>query len=395
MQRRPPPALVTVSRRTRTDDRYRQLFEQNTAVQLVVDPADARIVDANGAAAAFYGIARESLVQSPVTVLAALPDDDTLQMLEVAAELGTHSYALPHQHASGDVRLVEIHAGPLHVDDRTLVHMIVHDVTERVRAEETARTLFAERAVHQQTLALHEQLRRRETMSRMGELVAAVAHEVRNPLFAISSTLDAMRDRVGDTPDFQRYYPVLAGQVDRLSTLMRDLLEYGKPVTLTLAPHDPEALVRLAVAWSDSLARERDVRITLRPSPLPATPPVLGDRQRLLQVLQNLIANAVQHSPDDGEVEIEVAPAPAPTTAAAPAPREVVFTVHDRGPGFPDDTLARIFEPFFSRRPGGTGLGLALAHRLVHDHGGHIEARNREGGGATLVVRIPAVPDAS
>ena len=350
----------------------------------MVDPAGGAIVDANRAAADFYGLERHALTSRRLTDLAALPDDDILQTLEVAAEVGAHSYGFPHRHASGDLRLVEIYAGPLSMDGRALVHMIVHDVTERVHADAAARELHAERVAHQRTVTLHEALRRQETLSRIGELVAAVAHEVRNPLFAISSTLDAMRSRVGDTPDFQRYYPTLSAQVERLSVLMRDLLEYGKPASLELGDHDGAALVAVAAELSHALAQSHGVRITQRAAR--QRPRVRSDRQRIVQVLQNLVANAIQHSSAGGEVEIDVLPV---LVGDVPA---VDFIVLDRGPGFVAGDLPRVFEPFFSRRSGGTGLGLALAHRLVHDHAGTITAENREGGGARLVMRLPASP---
>ncbi|HNV75673.1 MAG: PAS domain S-box protein [Gemmatimonadaceae bacterium] len=367
------------------DARYRQLFEQNVAVQLVVDPANGAIVDANRAAADFYGLSREALTQRAVTELAALPDDDVLQTLEVAAELGAHSFAFPHKHASGELRLVEIYAGPLSMHGRALVHMIVHDVTERVRAEDEARELHAERVAHQRTMALHEELRRQETLSRIGELVAAVAHEVRNPLFAISSTLDAMRSRLGDTPEVQRYYPVLASQVERLNALMRELLDYGKPAALVLEDTEAAGLVQVALDLARPLATAEDVALStsaVRPLPL-----IRADRQRVVQVLHNLIVNAVQHSGRGTTVEVVLQPA---TLRDA---RAVAFLVRDRGPGFSDGDEARVFEPFFSRRRGGTGMGLALAHRLVHDHGGEIVAANREGGGACLRVVLPAAGD--
>lgn len=368
-----------------TDERYRQLFEQNVAVQLVVDPANGAIVDANRAAGDFYGLSREALTQCAVTELAALPDDDVLQTLEVAAELGAHSYAFPHKHASGELRLVEIYAGPLSMNGRTLVHMIVHDVTERVRAEEAARELHAERVAHQRTVALHEELRRQETLSRIGELVAAVAHEVRNPLFAISSTLDAMRSRLGDAPEVQRYFPVLGSQVERLNALMRELLDYGKPAALVLEDTDAEGLVQVALDLARPLAVTE--RVQLQCAHGPALPLVRADRQRAVQVLHNLVVNAVQHAGPDSTVEVRTHAA---TLHDAPA---VEFLVLDRGPGFSDGDEARVFEPFFSRRRGGTGMGLALAHRLVHDHGGEIVAANREGGGACLRVVLPAAGD--
>lgn len=364
------------------DERYRQLFEQNAAVQLVVDPASGAIVDANRAAADFYGAPRERLTQATFTELAALPADDVLQMLEVAAELGAHSFAVPHRHASGELRLVEIYAGPLSMHARALVHILVHDVTERVHAESAARELHAERVAHQRTVALHERLQRQETLSRIGELVAGVAHEVRNPLFAISSTLDAMRARLGDTPEVQRYYPVLAAQVERLNALMRELLDYGKPTALVLERADATGIVDVALGLVRALAAEEGVQ--LRASIAGELLPVLADRQRLVQVLQNLVANAVQHAARGTTVEVAVG-----TTPRGDG-RAVEFLVLDRGPGFREGDEARIFEPFFSRRPGGTGMGLAIAHRLVNDHGGEITAANREGGGACLRVVLPS-----
>jgi PAS domain S-box-containing protein len=368
------------------DDRYRQLFEENAAVQLLVDPATGAIVDANRAAADFYGMSRVALAARSFGELADVPADEVMQTLEVAAEVGTHAVGFPNRHASGDVRLVEVYAGPLHSGARRLVHLIVHDVTERLRAEAAARELHAERVAHQRTLDLHEALRRQETLSRIGALVAAVAHEVRNPLFALSSTLDAMRARLGDAPDVQRYFPVLGAQVERLTALMRDLLDYGKPVALAREPTVAGELVAVAIEQVRATAAERAVTVTQHPAP-PDLPPVDADRQRAVQVLQNLLQNAVQHSPSGRDVEVRLAPA---RLGDRPA---VAVEVLDRGPGFAPGETQRIFEPFYSRRAGGTGMGLALAHRLVHDHGGTITAANREGGGASLCVVLPARPD--
>lgn len=365
------------------EDRYRQLFEENAAVQLVVDPATGAIVDANRAAADFYGLSRAALTTRSLADLAALPADDLLQTLEVATEVATHAVGFPHRHVSGEERLLEVHAGPLQDGGRRLVHLIVHDVTERLRAEAAARELHAERVAHQRTLALHEALRRQETLSRIGALVAAVAHEVRNPLFALSSTLDAMRSRLGDAPEVQRYFPVLGAQVERLTALMRDLLDYGKPATLALESTAAADLVAVAVEQVQGVAAARGVTLALEEVP-PRLPPLLADRQRAVQVLQNLLLNAVQHSPEGGAVDVRLARA---TLGERPA---VALEVLDRGPGFADGEALRIFEPFYSRRAGGTGMGLALAHRLVHDHGGTITAGNRAGGGASLRVVLPA-----
>ncbi len=363
----------------------RQKFEQNLAAQLVVNPKDGAIVDANRAAEDFYGMSAGGLVGLSVVSLSALPTEDTLQLLEIAADIGAHAYAIPHWHASGDARLVELYAGPLTTESGRFAHLIVHDVTDRVRAEEDARELHAERVAAQRTVSLQDELRRQETLSRMGELVAGVAHEVRTPLFAISSTLDAMRARAGGSgnPELERYFPVLAQQVERLNALMTDLLEYGKPAALEMTRLDVAQLITGVGELTRGAAESSGVRLAF-----PADPhlEVIGDRRRLLQVLQNLVSNAIQHAPAESTVSLAV------TALTIETMRWVEFAVMDEGIGFAPADLPRLFEPFFSRRPGGTGLGLALAHRLVHDHGGTIVASNRDCGGACVAVRIPAAP---
>jgi signal transduction histidine kinase len=106
----------------------------------------------------------------------------------------------------------------------------------------------------------------------------------------------------------------------------------------------------------------------------------------MVQLLQNLIENAVQHSPAGGTVTVACG------VAEADGWRGVELRVEDHGPGFRSEDLARIFEPFFTRRQGGTGLGLAIVQRIVAAHGGHLAAGNLPGGGASIRARFPALP---
>jgi PAS domain S-box-containing protein len=488
--------------RTQPPDRYRQLFEQSIAVQLVVTQTGS-IVEANQAAADFYGLTRPQLAEMALAELA--PGDPTAldDALEVATAIGMHVTGVPHRHASGETRLVEVYGSPL-AGDRPLVHITVHDITERSRTEQQARLLLAERVAkgiseraahewqgtfdaieqpiavvdaerrirranaalarlantsaeglgHQRIeslgddalwstaarhvgvtlrhgsigvarvtdsrkrtwevattrfvppgesdllaivvlreltalIALQDELQRQETMSRMGELVAGVAHEVRNPLFALSSSIDALKRRLGDQADFARYAPIIDSQVERLSALMRDLLDYGKPTALTPRETPVAELLSLTAELAQPLASSSGVRVETSLDGDPAQSARL-DRHRFLQVLHNLVANAIQHSPAGGRVALRASRHTDPDGS-----HWVRFEVTDQGPGFERDALPRVFEPFFTRRHGGTGLGLALAHRTVHDHGGQIAAENRVGPdgaivGAQLTVRIPS-----
>lgn len=229
---------------------------------------------------------------------------------------------------------------------------------------------------------LQESVRREERMSAMGSLVAGVAHEVRNPLFGISSTLDAFEARHGQAEAFQKYFALLRRETGRLSTLMRDLLDYGRPPRLEVGDVDWDAVVDEAVQLCAPLAGSAGVTVR-REGGTPGRRPRL-DRGRMQQALQNVIQNAVQHSPPGGAVSVAVGES---DDGQGP---HVWCAVRDAGPGFRPEDLPHLFEPFFTRRSGGTGLGLSLAQRIVSQHGGRLEARNRPEGGAEMTVALPA-----
>ncbi len=228
---------------------------------------------------------------------------------------------------------------------------------------------------------LQASLRRSETMSALGALVAGVAHEVRNPLFTMTATLDAFEARFGLREEYRKHLEVIRAQLDRLTRLMRDLLEYGKPATLDLSIGTLEASIRQAAEACEPDARAAGVLIACAFAD--DLPPVSGDRARLAQVFTNAIENAVQHSPAEGTVTVSTG------LARERAASWVEVRVRDAGPGFSARDQPHVFEPFYTKRRGGTGLGLSLVQRIVEQHGGEVLARNHEGGGAELVVRLP------
>jgi PAS domain S-box-containing protein len=231
------------------------------------------------------------------------------------------------------------------------------------------------------TVQLQASLRRSEMMSALGSLVAGVAHEVRNPLFSISATLDAFEARFGADGDYSRYIAVLRTELSRLSQLMKDLLDYAKPRNLDLVPGSLADVVDDAVKICARLARTRRVR--LQNQARGPFAPVAMERNRLLEVFQNLVENAIQHSPAGAAVTIS-----AQETDEGDR-RFVECAIHDAGPGFREEDLPRLFEPFFTRRRGGTGLGLSIVQRIVEEHGGMVWAANAPEGGALMRVRLP------
>ncbi|MBI4518602.1 MAG: PAS domain S-box protein [Deltaproteobacteria bacterium] len=245
----------------------------------------------------------------------------------------------------------------------------VQDITERKQAEEERERLQAA-------------LRRSETMAAIGGVVAGVAHEVRNPLFAITASLDAFEPRLAKHEEYQRFLAVLRSESNRLRDLMRDLLDYGRPHVLELAPGHIGAVIAEAAAVCAPLAQQAGVHIATGGTHRMELP-VMMDRGRLCQVFQNLLQNALQLSARGTTVTVDM------HAVEQDGAVWLECAVADCGPGFPETDLPRIFEPFFSRRKGGTGLGLSIVQRIVEEHGGSVRAANRPEGGAVVTVRLP------
>ena len=225
---------------------------------------------------------------------------------------------------------------------------------------------------------LQESLRRNETMAAMGTIVAGVAHEVRNPLFGISATLDAYEEELRQ-PGVAPCAAALRTEVARLKHLMQELLDYGKPGMLTIDKGSVGEVLRNAI--QNGGARHPAVRVI---TSIPQTlPPLLMDGARLQQVFENLIDNAAEHSPPQGVVTIRA------TVCEYAGRNWIECSVQDDGPGFDAESADRAFEPFFTKRQGGTGLGLSIVHRIVEEHSGKVLAGNAPGGGAMIRVRLP------
>ena len=231
---------------------------------------------------------------------------------------------------------------------------------------------------------LEASLRRSEMMSLLGSLVAGVAHEVRNPLFGISSILDAFETRFSERTEYLRYTNVLRDELARLNILMEELLEYGKPFQGELNLASLEDVITKSMRSCVPVAEIARVRLVNKVTG--QIPSVLVDRRRLSKVFVNLIENAIQHSPRDKTVTVE--------TSEAREDNQLWLdcAVKDDGVGISTADIPKIFEPFFSKRRGGTGLGLAIAKKIMEEHGGKLIAGNNPEGGACMIARFP-VPD--
>jgi PAS domain S-box-containing protein len=340
---------------------WRQTFDAMHFPVLIVDLAG-RINRLNQAAQQVAGIDSEEILGQEICQLGAgQPWEKASELLSQIRDNGTSSYAEVEDETTAKtwaITLYRIHElGSL--GERAI--LIAQDISTRKELEAS--------------------LRRSEMMSLLGSLIAGVAHEVRNPLFGISSILDAFETRFKDRTDYLRYTNVLRDELGRLNVLMEELLEYGKPFKgdLYLASVD-EVIVK---SLRSCMPIAELGRVKLVNSISSSVPKVMIDRRRLSKVFVNLIENAIQHSPPDEAVRIEV------FRVQEGNQGWLDYAVKDCGAGILEEDIPKIFEPFFSKRRGGTGLGLAIASRIMEEHGGRLIARNNPDGGGCMVARFP------
>lgn len=230
-----------------------------------------------------------------------------------------------------------------------------------------------------ETAALKERLERSERLALMGSLMSGVAHEVRNPLFAISANANALDLELGEREDVGEMLAALREGVSRLRHVLEDLLDFGRSAPAVPAQGRLDVALQRAFRACDELVRGGGIAIVSR---VPEYVLVRMDERRLGRALESVIANALVWATSRVELEME----PAATTEEGNAVR---LLVRDDGPGFEPEALPRAFEPFYSRRRGATGLGLTIAQRILDQYGGAIAVANQERGGGLVTLTIP------
>ncbi len=226
---------------------------------------------------------------------------------------------------------------------------------------------------------LEEQARQSEKLAALGELAARAAHEIRNPLAAIRGFTQLLQARL-PTGDNARYLGIIVREIDRIDQLLRELLGLARPPGSLFQQLDLTTVVEESCLLVAAEAGRCGVRLE-RNYALPS-PWVRGSPEQLKQVVLNLLTNAVQAMPGGGTVRVEVEP--------GPGTGWVSIRVRDEGTGIAPQDRARLFEPFFSTKPGGTGLGLAVSQGIVRGHGGWIEVESEPGRGSSFTVVLPA-----
>ena len=234
---------------------------------------------------------------------------------------------------------------------------------------------------------LEDEIQRKRHLASIGEISAAIAHEIRNPLAAISGAIEVLRMGAdSDDEENQALTGIVLREVDRLNSLVGDFLTYARPIQLSrLQVSIGDAIDPVIRAVRQEFGGEDAVRFDQthdEPEFILAV-----DVDRLQQVMWNLLRNGAQAAGPGGRVAVTT------YVDAEHRQRPLVIVVEDDGPGIPPEAVDRLFEPFFTTKDGGTGLGLATCHRIIGEHGGVLVGQNQRGLGAQFLIALPTTPD--
>lgn len=354
----------------RSETFFRNLFEKSPQAQLLVDPKDGRILDANEAAERLHGWSREAMKEKYYREVSLDSPEFLEKKFDQALRGDAEPFLAQHRTASGETKSVEIQLGPVTLDGNLTVH--VRDVTEREK--------------------LQEQLRQAQKMQTVGQLAGGVAHEFNNLLQVINGFVEmVLAETPEGSPNHERLKKVMESGL-KGARLVQQILAFSRKQVLRLQPADLNELIeRFAVLARklvgenivvEHIAAENPVRVNI-------------DRQAMEQVLWNLVVNARDAMPDGGRITIETKHMVLDEHSVKKQPdaspgRYVVVAVTDTGCGMTKEVRQRAFEPFFTTKEvgKGTGLGLSVAYGIVKQHGGMINVYSEIGKGTTFRIYL-------
>lgn len=220
------------------------------------------------------------------------------------------------------------------------------------------------------------QLERSHKMSLVGQIAAGMAHEIKNPLASIKGAVEILCDDGTSGKDRNEFKSIVIKEVKRINTSVTDFLEFARPSETKMAELNLADVVRSSLRQVQPQARKREITIV---SHVEDPVVVLGDEEKVHQVMLNLLLNAADASPSGSTV----------TVSLKSGRESAVIAIEDAGSGISEEDITRIFEPFFTTKSAGTGLGLAIAKSIIDRHHGQITLQNATGRGAIAEIRLP------
>ena len=255
---------------------------------------------------------------------------------------------------------------------------------------------------------IQREIQRINRLASLGSLVGGLAHEIRSPLGSLRGLVQLLQEDVIERGGKAEYIQVILREIDRLNNVVEELLNFAHPSTYTFEQRDIEEIVRETVSLAKGGFLKK--RITITEHYQDDLPRIAVEADKMTQAILNIINNALEATPEGGTIQVKTDLIPTtvdkddtvPLRSAASIPRCVLIDVFNTGAHIPSEDRERVFNPFFTTKPRGIGLGLSIAQQIVAAHGGHIRVMNEgrgEGKGVIfrieLPIMVPAIPQAN
>lgn len=357
-----------------SEEKFRNIFQNHSATKLIIDPDTGDIVDANEAAAKFYGWSVEQLKMMRIQNINMLSAEQVKMEMEKARTLERTHFEFLHQLADGTVRDVDVYTSKVEIKGNDLLHSIVHDITDRKRAE--------------------EELLKVKKLEATGFLARGIAHDFNNLFLVVLGNINLARLKVRGDGDLERLLREAEKAVLRATQLTKKFITFSQGGTPTGKLYDTERLLTETVEQALSGS---NISCGYRfPDDLWQ---VEVDREQFNEVMLNLVANAIEAMPASGSIEVsavnfEVSSQDRGISTPLGDGRYVHVSITDHGRGIPKENLGKLFDPYFSTKEMGSqkgmGLGLAMVHSIIERHRGNIIVESDEGLGTTFHLYFPA-----
>lgn len=334
------------------------LFSKLTDGLLLFDLHD-RLVVATPVAARFLQRPTEELVHRPASELFTTDHPLDIHLREAFRERQSRPWQLVELPSGAETQQVEIKIQFVEEQGEPVASLVtLRDSSSRAQLE--------------------DQLEIAAKLKAIGRLTSGVAHEVKNPLNAMMLALEILKTKLhGDNELVKPQLDVLNDEIRRLDRVVKTFLDFTRPVELHLAPTDLAGLVTEVFTLAQPQARQNNIQLSL--SPNGSLPKVKIDRDLMKQALLNLVLNGCQAMPLGGELRV----------SSQTSPQQVTLEITDHGMGIPPEVREKIFTLYFTTKPGGTGVGLAMAFRIIQLHNGQIDFSTEVNRGTTFRIVLP------
>jgi len=367
-----------------SEELYRNLIELSPDTIIALD-TKGKLLVYNTAAIKLSGYSRDEIVGKHFSRIGVFSLRDTPKYLKIFSSCLRGKPPKPFEmtiyHKDGTAHLVEASAGLLRVGGKKIIQAVVRDLTERKRMEEALRSANAELQVANMELRrAQEQLVRSERLAAIGQLAGGVGHELRNPLGAIKNAAYYVKGKVAKSELAQRepqvieFLNIMDDEINASNKIINDLLGFSRVGKPSVSPTQiknviEDALSRTTIPGNIELVKKLNAEL----------PQVEIDASQIQQVVVNMIINAMQAMPEGGKLKIG--------TKKKEGFLEVEIT--DTGCGIPKEARDKIFDPLFTTRAKGIGLGLAVCKAIIDRHEGKIEVKSQVEKGTTFIIKLP------